>query len=141
MPTTVRTSPRPPRATCPVPLSPAHLALAAIVAAAVRCLAMRPRRHPRAPARLASVGAARERAGLVAFRYSHEGVHARNFVALCDLTVWSRWRRVSRPPAIAEFAYFAGIAGAAWPSHPDSGRLATIRHLLLRATRIVIAVT
>jgi hypothetical integral membrane protein (TIGR02206 family) len=66
-----------------------------------------------------------------AFRYSHEGVHLRNLpLQLCDITVWTAILAcLTRIPAIVEFAYFAGVAGAGmamltpdlwsgWPSYP-----------------------
>jgi hypothetical integral membrane protein (TIGR02206 family) len=69
--------------------------------------------------------------GWWAFRYSHEGVHLRNLpLQLCDLTVWlSVLACLTARPAIVEFAYFAGMAGAGmalitpdlwspWPSYP-----------------------
>jgi hypothetical integral membrane protein (TIGR02206 family) len=65
------------------------------------------------------------------FRYSHEGVHLVNLpLQLCDLTVWlSVFACLTASPAVVEFGYFAGIAGAGmalltpdlwspWPSYP-----------------------
>jgi hypothetical integral membrane protein (TIGR02206 family) len=64
------------------------------------------------------------------FRYSHEGIHAANLpLQLCDLTLWlSVAACLTLRPAIVEFTYFAGIAGAGaailtpdlwspWPSY------------------------
>lgn len=65
------------------------------------------------------------------YRYSHEGIHATNLpLQLCDLTVWlAVLGCLTVAPAIVEFAYFAGVAGAGmalltpnlwtrWPSYP-----------------------
>ncbi len=65
------------------------------------------------------------------FRYSHEGLHATNLpLQLCDLTLWlAVVATLFARPAVVEFAYFAGIAGAGmatltpdlwtpWPSYP-----------------------
>jgi hypothetical integral membrane protein (TIGR02206 family) len=65
------------------------------------------------------------------FRYSHEGIHAANLpLQLCDVTLWlSAFACLMPRPAIVEFTYFAGIAGAGmailtpdlwspWPSYP-----------------------
>jgi hypothetical integral membrane protein (TIGR02206 family) len=65
------------------------------------------------------------------FRYSHEGVHLANLpLQLCDLSLWLSVLACFFPtPALAEFAYFAGLAGAGmavltpdlwrpWPSYP-----------------------
>jgi hypothetical integral membrane protein (TIGR02206 family) len=69
--------------------------------------------------------------GWWAFRYSHEGVHAWNLpLQLCDLTVWlAVLACLTARRGIAEFAYFAGMAGAGmalltpdlwspWPTYP-----------------------
>ena len=65
------------------------------------------------------------------FRYAHEGIHPRNLpLQLCDITVWaSVLACLTLVPAVVEFAYFAGAAGAGmalltpdlwspWPSYP-----------------------
>ncbi len=65
------------------------------------------------------------------FRYSHEGVHLANLpLQLCDVTLWmSVIACLTLWPAIVEFAYFAGLAGAGmalltpdlwspWPTYP-----------------------
>ena len=65
------------------------------------------------------------------YRYSREGVHGVNLpLQLCDLTVWlSVVGCLTLNPTVAEFAYFAGMAGAGmalltpdlwapWPRYP-----------------------
>jgi hypothetical integral membrane protein (TIGR02206 family) len=65
------------------------------------------------------------------FRYSHEGVHLWNLpLQLCDVTVWTTSLAcITLAPALVEFTYFAGLAGAAmalltpdlwapWPAYP-----------------------
>ncbi len=65
------------------------------------------------------------------FRYSHEGVRARNLpLQLCDVTVWVTVAACfTLAPRLVEFGYFAGLAGAGmalltpdlwspWPSYP-----------------------
>ena len=65
------------------------------------------------------------------FRYGHEGVHLRNLpLQLCDVTLWvTILACLTLAPRLVEFAYFAGLAGAAmalvtpdlwepWPSYP-----------------------
>jgi len=65
------------------------------------------------------------------FRYSHEGLHVWNLpLQLCDVTVWGAvFACLTAAPAVAEFTYFAGLAGAGmalltpdlwspWPSYP-----------------------
>jgi hypothetical integral membrane protein (TIGR02206 family) len=64
------------------------------------------------------------------YRYSREGIHAVNLpLQLCDLTVWLAVAAcLTAAPAVIEFGYFAGIAGAGmalltpnlvfpWPSY------------------------
>lgn len=66
-----------------------------------------------------------------AYRYSHEGIHLSNLpLQLCDLTLWGAVLAcLTLSPAIVEFTYFAGLAGAGmalftpdlwspWPSYP-----------------------
>lgn len=66
-----------------------------------------------------------------AFRYSHEGIHAANLpLQLCDATLLcSIFGCFTLVPAIVEFVYFTGIAGASmalltpdlytpWPTYP-----------------------
>jgi hypothetical integral membrane protein (TIGR02206 family) len=47
-------------------------------------------------------------------RYSREGIHAGNLpLQLCDVAVWAAvFACMTRAPALAEFTWFAGIAGA-----------------------------
>lgn len=65
------------------------------------------------------------------FRYAHEGVHLWNLpLQLCDVTLWMTVLGcLTLAPALVEFAYFAGFAGAAmalltpdlwepWPRYP-----------------------
>jgi hypothetical integral membrane protein (TIGR02206 family) len=65
------------------------------------------------------------------YRYSLEGVHVANLpLQLCDVTLWMAVLAcLTVRPAIVEFAYFAGVAGAGmalltpdlwkpWPSYP-----------------------
>ncbi len=65
------------------------------------------------------------------FRYSHEGIHARNLpLQLCDITCWATVVACfTLAPRVVEFDYFAGLAGAGmalltpdlwspWPSYP-----------------------
>jgi hypothetical integral membrane protein (TIGR02206 family) len=111
-----------------------HLALLASIAAAAVVVPWLCRRGvlPARATRLA-IGWALlvNELGWWGFRYSHEGVHARNLpLQLCDLTVWLAVAAcLTARPAIAEFAYFAGMAGAGmalltpdlwspWPTYP-----------------------
>ena len=123
------------RYTVPVPLfGPLHLALLASIAAIAVALPWLCRRGA-IPARATRLvigwALAANELGWWAFRYSHEGVHAPNLpLQLCDLTVWlSVAACLTARPAIAEFAYFAGMAGAGmalltpdlwspWPTYP-----------------------
>ncbi len=65
------------------------------------------------------------------YRYSHEGIHLTNLpLQVCDLTLWSAVIAcLTLSPAIVEFTYFVGLAGAGmalltpdlwspWPSYP-----------------------
>jgi hypothetical integral membrane protein (TIGR02206 family) len=118
-----------------VPLfGPLHFALLAAVAAAAVALPWLCRRGvvPARAARLATGWALLlNELGWWVFRYRHEGVHLHNLpLQLCDLTVWlSVLACLTARPAIVEFAYFAGVAGAGmalltpdlwspWPSYP-----------------------
>jgi hypothetical integral membrane protein (TIGR02206 family) len=118
-----------------VPLfGPLHRTLLALIAAVAVSLAYLCRRRilPPRPTRI-TVGWALllNELGWWIFRYSHEGVHLKNLpLQLCDLTVWlAVLACLTARPAIAEFAYFAGIAGAGmalltpdlwspWPTYP-----------------------
>lgn len=112
---------------------PLHLTLIAVIIAVAIAVAKltAARRIPITPLRrtLGVLIAAGEFVWWV-FRYSHEGIHAANLpLQLCDLTVWlSVAACLTLRPAIVEFAYFAGIAGAGmailtpdlwspWPSY------------------------
>ncbi len=114
---------------------PLHLGLLAIIIVAAVAAAGFQRQYPR-PARILrlTLGWAIAANELVwwAYRYSHEGVHRSNLpLQLCDLTVWlAVLACLTLRPAIVEFAYFAGFAGAGmalltpdlylpWPSYPS----------------------
>jgi hypothetical integral membrane protein (TIGR02206 family) len=120
---------------CPVTLfGPLHLTILAaigVIAIALSKLSALGR-IPATPLRLAlGIFLAADEFVWWAFRYSHEGIHAANLpLQLCDLTVWlSVVACLTLRPAIVEFAYFAGLAGAGmailtpdlwspWPSYP-----------------------
>jgi len=111
-----------------------HLALLAITTLAGVLLALLCRKIPAAarPVRLAlGYGVAANEFVWWAFRYSQEGIHLRNLpLQLCDVTLWTTVLAcLTLVPALVEFAYFAGLAGAAmalitpdlwspWPSYP-----------------------
>ena len=113
---------------------PLHLALLAVTGLACLLLAVLCRKLPAAgrPIRLAlGYGVAANEFVWWAFRYSHEGIHLRNLpLQLCDVTLWTTVLAcITLVPAFVEFAYFAGLAGAAmalitpdlwspWPSYP-----------------------
>ncbi len=113
---------------------PLHLTLLLAIAALAAALALLCRRGvlPRRATRL-TLGWAIAVNEVIwwIFRYSHEGLHAANLpLQLCDLTVWlSVFGCLTLAPAIVEFAYFAGLAGAGmalltpnlwtpWPTYP-----------------------
>jgi len=113
---------------------PVHLAWIAAIASAAILLARLCRRE-RIPARAVRLAlgwglAANELVWLV-FRYSHEGLRVSNLpLQLCDATLWGAVLAcLTLIPAIVEFTYFAGLAGAGmalltpdlwspWPSYP-----------------------
>ena len=111
-----------------------HLALLIGIAAAATALARMCRRQ-RLPFRTARLALGYVLAGneLIwwAFRYSHEGLRLANLpLQLCDVTLWATVAAcLTAIPALIEFAYFAGVAGAGmalltpdlwspWPSYP-----------------------
>ncbi len=113
---------------------PLHLTL--IAAIVVVCIALAglaaARRLPITPVRfgLAAFLLADEAVWLV-FRYSHEGLHAWNLpLQLCDVDMFlAAAACLTLRPAIVEFTYFAGLAGAGmailtpdlwspWPTYP-----------------------
>lgn len=113
---------------------PLHLTL--IAAIAVVCFALArlaaARRLPLKPLRIGFVAflLADETVWLV-FRYSHEGLHAWNLpLQLCDIDMFlAAAACLTLRPAIVEFTYFAGLAGAGmailtpdlwspWPTYP-----------------------
>ena len=94
-----------------------------------------PRRRGRIPPRAARLalgyGLALNELTWWIFRYSREGIHLPNLpLQLCDATVWTAALAcITIRPALVEFTYFAGIAGAGmalltpdlvfpWPSYP-----------------------
>ena len=113
---------------------PLHVALLAAIALAGFLLVQLCRRVERArrPVRLLlGIGLALNELVWWRFRYSHEGVHLWNLpLQLCDVTLWmTALACITLTPALVEFAYFAGFAGAAmalltpdlwrpWPQYP-----------------------
>jgi hypothetical integral membrane protein (TIGR02206 family) len=113
---------------------PLHLALLAAIALVGFLLVQLCRRLERArrPVRLLlGIGLALNELVWWRFRYSHEGVHLWNLpLQLCDVTLWmTALACIALTPALVEFAYFAGLAGAAmalltpdlwqpWPKYP-----------------------
>lgn len=108
---------------------PLHLTLLAVIAAVAILLC----RYPSRAVRLTlGYGLAINELIWWAFRYSHEGFRpAVNLpFQLCDATVWATVLAcLTLVPALVEFAYFAGLAGAGmalltpdlwspWPSYP-----------------------
>jgi hypothetical integral membrane protein (TIGR02206 family) len=113
---------------------PLHLTLLAATAAAGVLLTVLCRRVAaarRTVRLLLGLGLALNELGWWAFRYSHEGLHLWNLpLQLCDVTLWTTVLAcLTLAPALVEFAYFAGLAGAAmalltpdlwspWPTYP-----------------------
>jgi hypothetical integral membrane protein (TIGR02206 family) len=113
---------------------PIHLTLllAAAMAAMLLAALCRRRAAARRPVRLAlGLGIMINEFVWWTFRYSHEGVHLANLpLQLCDVTLWMAVLAcLTLRPAIVEFAYFGGLAGAGmalltpdlwspWPSYP-----------------------
>jgi len=113
---------------------PLHLAMLAAVAAAAIALTLLCRRSRAAAAGLRLLlgyGLGINELIWWIYRYSHEGIHLPNLpLQLCDATVWtSVLACITLRPALVEFTYFAGIAGAGmalitpdlvfpWPSYP-----------------------
>jgi hypothetical integral membrane protein (TIGR02206 family) len=111
-----------------------HISLLAAIATVSCALALLSRRGhiPSRPVRLAlGWGIVLNEVVWWAFRYSREGIHAVNLpLQLCDLTVWAAVAAcLTARPAVVEFAYLAGMAGAGmalltpdlwspWPSYP-----------------------
>ena len=111
-----------------------HLSLigAIALAAAILAILCRSRRIPHRPLRLIiGYGLAVNEIIWWVYRYSHEGVHLPNLpLQLCDATLWtSVLACLTLRPALVEFTYFAGLAGAGmalltpdivfpWPSYP-----------------------
>ena len=113
---------------------PLHLGLLAAIVVAAIAAAVLQRRRP-IPARVfrLALGGALAANELIwwVYRYSHEGIHETNLpLQLCDISVWLAVLACLRlRPAIIEFAYFAGLAGAGmalatpdlyrqWPNYP-----------------------
>ena len=113
---------------------PLHLTLLAAIALLGVLLVLLCRRveQVRRPIRLLlGIGLALNELVWWRFRYSQEGVHLRNLpLQLCDVTLWmTSLACITLAPALVEFAYFAGFAGAAmalltpdlwrpWPEYP-----------------------
>jgi hypothetical integral membrane protein (TIGR02206 family) len=111
-----------------------HLSLIGAIAIAAATLAIlcRYERIPPRPLRLIlGYGLALNEIIWWIYRYSREGVHLPNLpLQLCDATVWtSVLACLTLRPALVEFTYFAGTAGAGmalvtpdlvfpWPSYP-----------------------
>jgi hypothetical integral membrane protein (TIGR02206 family) len=113
---------------------PVHLSILGAIAALAAALAWLCRANilPAKPMRWA-LGLALASNELVwwVYRYSKEGVHVGNLpLQLCDAAVWLSVAACLTPvPIVVEFAYFAGLAGAAmalltpnlispWPTYP-----------------------
>ena len=113
---------------------PLHLALLAAIAVAGFLLVRLCRRveRSRRPVRLLlGIGMVLNELVWFRFRYSQEGLHLWNLpLQLCDVTLWmTAIACLTLTPALVEFAYFAGLAGAAmalltpdlwqpWPKYP-----------------------
>ena len=115
-------------------VGPLHLALLAATAVAgvlpvVLCRRVAAARRP--VRLLLGFGLALNELVWWAFRYSHEGLHLWNLpLQLCDVTLWATVLAcLTLAPRLVEFAYFAGLAGAAmalltpdlwspWPTYP-----------------------
>ena len=111
-----------------------HLTLIAVIVAVCFALA-KLAREGKLPMRAVRIGLGAlllvDEGVWLAFRYAHEGVHAWNLpLQLCDIDMFlaaaACW---TLRPAIVEFTYFAGVAGAGmailtpdlwspWPSYP-----------------------
>jgi hypothetical integral membrane protein (TIGR02206 family) len=113
------------------PLHVALLAVIALVGFLLVCLCRRVERARRPVRLLLGIGLALNELVWLRFRYSHEGVHLWNLpLQLCDVTLWmTALACITLTPALVEFAYFAGFAGAAmalvtpdliapWPRYP-----------------------
>jgi hypothetical integral membrane protein (TIGR02206 family) len=113
---------------------PLHLAILAVIASVAATLVWLRRRDMLPdPVMRWALGGSLALNELVwwAYRYSREGVHVDNLpLQLCDAAIWfSVLACITQIPAIVEFAYFAGLAGAGmalltpnlispWPSYP-----------------------
>jgi hypothetical integral membrane protein (TIGR02206 family) len=113
---------------------PLHLSILAAIAAIGLVLVMLCRRveTARVPVRLAlGIGLTLNELVWWHFRYSREGVHLWNLpLQLCDITLWmTALACLTLAPRLVEFAYFAGVTGAAmalltpdlwepWPKYP-----------------------
>lgn len=90
------------------------LASVAIMAALLALLCRRGRLPARTVRLILGYGLAINEIVWWIFRYSHEGIHLPNLpLQLCDVTVWTVVLAcLTLGPALVEFTYFAGIAGA-----------------------------